>query len=89
MHGAGCGGKGGILGGEGRHGLSGLVAEGLRARDRGSVRLQRNQVSHLELQQQHMTSEEEMDRRHWAVTEDKVVKNLRLCLWCFLFFFFT
>lgn len=46
----GCGGKGGILGGEGGHVLSGLVTEGLRARDRGSVRLQWNQVSHLELQ---------------------------------------
>lgn len=50
MGGAGCGVEGGILGGEGGHVLSGLVTEGLRARDRGSVRLQRNQVSHLELQ---------------------------------------
>ncbi len=50
MDGAGCGGKGGILGGEGGHGLSGLVAEGLGARDRGSVRLQWDKVSHLELQ---------------------------------------
>lgn len=50
MGGAGCGGKGGILGGEGGHGLSGLVTEGLGARDRGSIRLQWNQVSHLELQ---------------------------------------
>lgn len=46
----GCGGKGGVLGGEGGHGLSGLVTERLGARDRGSIRLQRNQVSHLELQ---------------------------------------
>lgn len=50
MDGTGCGGEGGILGGEGGHCLSGLVTEGLGARDRGSIRLQRNQVSHLELQ---------------------------------------
>lgn len=49
MDGTGCGGKGGILGGECGHGLSGLVTEGLGTRDRGSIRLQWNQVSHLEL----------------------------------------
>lgn len=50
MDGAGCGGKGRILGREGGHGLSGLVAQRLRTRDRGCVRLQRDQVSHLELE---------------------------------------
>lgn len=50
VDGAGCGGEGGILGGEGGHGLSGLITERLGARDRGSIRLQWNQVSHLELQ---------------------------------------
>lgn len=55
MDGAGCGVEGGVLGGEGGHVLSGLVTEGLRARDRGSVRLQRNQVSHLELQRSRST----------------------------------
>lgn len=50
MDGARCGGKGRVLGGEGGHGLSRLVTEGLGARDRGSIRLQWNQVSHLELQ---------------------------------------
>ena len=50
MDGSGGRGEGGILGGEGGHGLSGLVTEGLGARDRGSIGLQRYQVSHLELQ---------------------------------------
>lgn len=50
VDGAGGGGRGWVLGGEGGHGLSGLVTQGLGAGDRGSVGLQRNQVGHLELQ---------------------------------------
>lgn len=50
MDGTGCGREGGVLGGEGGHGLSGLVAQRLGAGDGSGVRLQWNQVSHLELQ---------------------------------------
>lgn len=46
---AGRRGGGGVLGREGRHGLSGLIAEGLGARHGRGVRLQRHQVCHLEL----------------------------------------
>lgn len=86
VDGAGRGGKGGILGGECRHGLSGLVTEGLGTRDRGSIRLQWNQVSHLELQRTGAAAanqeggaaerKEECTRR-----QAKVEKNAKLCLY--------
>lgn len=95
MDGAGCGGKGGVLGGEGRHGLSGLVTEGLGARDRGSIRLQWNQVSHLEL---HRTgaaaahrgggaAERKEECTRQSEKQAKVEKNARLCLYSKVIFF--
>lgn len=95
VDGAGCGGKGGVLGGEGRHGLSGLVTEGLGARDRGSIRLQWNQVSHLEL---HRTgaaaahrgggaAERKEECTRQSEKQAKVEKNARLCLYSKVIFF--
>lgn len=55
---AGRRGGGGVLGGEGRHGLSGLIAEGLGARHGRGVRLQRHQVCHLELRRSIEDSED-------------------------------
>lgn len=88
MDGAGCGGKGGILGGEGGHGLSWLVTEGLGARDRGSIRLQWNQVSHLELQrtgaaahQDGGAAEQKEEHTRQSEKQAEVVKNARLCLY--------
>lgn len=84
MNGTGCGGKRGILGGEGGHGLSGLVTEGLGARDRGSVRLQWNQVSHLELQrtaaahQEGGAAEQKEEGARQLEEQAKVEKNARL-----------
>lgn len=46
---AGGGGRGGLLRGEGGHGLSGLVTQGLGAGHGRRVGLQRHQVGHLEL----------------------------------------
>lgn len=71
MDGPGCGGEGGVLGGEGGHVLSWLVTEGLRARDRGRVRLQWNQVSHLELQRAGAA-----DRQAGAAAKCKIVQDV-------------
>ncbi len=98
MDGAGCGGKGGILGGEGGHGLSGLVTEGLGARDRGSIRLQWNQVSHLELQRtgaaaaaaahrEGGAAERKKECTRQSEKQAKVEKNARLCLYSKVIFF--
>lgn len=91
MDGTGCGGKGGILGGECGHGLSGLVTEGLGARDRGSIRLQWDQVSHLELQrtggaaaaahQEGGAAERKEECTRQSEKQAEVEENERMCLY--------
>lgn len=72
VDGARGGGEGGVLGGEGGHSLSWLITEGLGTRHGSSIRLERNQVSHLELQEQPSRREEAEDRK-WKSEKEKVV----------------